>query len=106
MPIYEYRCASCGEKSTFFLRSIGAPLEPRCRHCGGRDLRRIISPVAHRVQGGPAGGDPAMDYYKDPGNVGRRVEETFKRFGVEMPDRIRKTIDEARRGKLPEGLDL
>ena len=34
------------------------------------------------------------------------VEQNLDRFGVDIPDPIRKTIYEARQGKMPEGLNF
>ena len=77
-------------------------MAPVCPECGSVDMARVISPVSFKM---PAS-DPGMDYYKDPSNIGRHVEDSFKRHGVDMPDSVRKTIDDARRGKMPEGLDV
>ncbi len=115
MPIYEYRCRACERKSSFFTRSINDSLEPVCPHCDSPDMRRAISSFAyhkslktiHEESGPPSGiGAPSLDYYKDPRNVGRRVEESFQKYGVEMPQSVRDTIDAARDGDLPAGLDL
>jgi len=46
MPIYEYRCRQCGQKSSFLLLSVKSQFEARCQHCGGTDLVRLISRVA------------------------------------------------------------
>lgn len=46
MPIYEYRCRSCGRTVSVFQRSIAATVNAVCPHCGGRDLSRLISRFA------------------------------------------------------------
>src|SRR5437660_9148840 len=89
MPIYDYRCRGCGKKSSFFVRTVNTPLEPACEHCGAREMERTISPFAyHRSMqtrwdsaGDPT--NPGADYYDDPSNVGRWVEE---RWGGTMGD--------------------
>ena len=115
MPIYEFRCRSCGEVSSFLTRAIGDPLEPACSHCDSGEMQRTISSFAyhrslktvHAESGLPPGpGTASLDYYKDPRNVGRHVEEAFEKHGVEMPQSVRDSIDSARGGELPEGLDL
>ena len=53
----------------------------------------------------PTGGS-SRDYYSDPRNIGRHVEESFARHGVDMPDSVRESIDSARSGEAPKGLDL
>ncbi|HAI09308.1 MAG TPA: zinc ribbon domain-containing protein, partial [Dehalococcoidia bacterium] len=46
MPIYEYRCQSCDEVSSFFVRSIGIDLEPDCQHCQSNQMQRRMSSFA------------------------------------------------------------
>ena len=43
MPIYEYACTSCGERTEAKQGFDDPPLE-ECRRCGGR-LRKLYSPV-------------------------------------------------------------
>ncbi|MDQ4144719.1 MAG: FmdB family transcriptional regulator [Actinomycetota bacterium] len=43
MPIYEYACTSCGERTEAKQSFDDPPLE-ECPHCGGR-LRKLYSPV-------------------------------------------------------------
>lgn len=43
MPIYEYACTSCGERTEAKQGFDDAPLE-ECALCGGR-LRKLYSPV-------------------------------------------------------------
>ena len=60
MPVYEYRCESCGEKNSFFEPVGGektgffASLLGRgkkCEKCGGKKLERIISSISvHKTQ--------------------------------------------------------
>jgi putative FmdB family regulatory protein len=112
MPIYEYRCGQCGQVSTFFTRSIGASLEPACRHCKSTDVQRRMSSF---VQGKTVqsvherfpslAGASTSDYYSDPRNIGRHVEDSFQRFGMDVPPSVRETIDAAREGGLPPGMD-
>ena len=78
-------------------------------------MQRLISPVAYhkslrrvheRYGPPPAPGTSALDYYKDPRNVGRRVEDTFQKYGVEMPQSVRDNIDAVREGELPKELNI
>ncbi len=114
MPIYEYRCASCHKKSSFFARAIGAPVEAVCPLCGSKEMERVISSFAyHRsaqsTRGEYSGSPPfgaGMDYYKDPRNIGRHVEETFEELGVDVPDSVKESIASAREGEIPKELEL
>ena len=55
VPIYEYRCAECGKKSSALLPSFSSP-DPPCPHCGKPGLRRLVSTFA-TVTSGDDGGD-------------------------------------------------
>ena len=103
MPIYEYRCAECEEKFSIFTRSVSAKIDPVCDSCGSKNVHRIISSVSFRSTTGKG---ESSGYYGDSSNVGRHTEDTYKKFGVDMPGSVRKTIDDARKGKMPGGLDL
>ena len=111
MPIYEYRCLQCRQVSSIFVRSINAPLMPACQTCGSDDLQRRMSTFAMgkttgEVHNAHPMGSNSRDYYSDPRNIGRHVEESFARHGVDMPDSVRDSIDSARSGEPPKGLDL
>ncbi len=58
MPIYEYRCAACGRRSSSLLPSYSSP-DPACPHCGKSELKRLVSTFATvRSDGGDDfGGD-------------------------------------------------
>ncbi|HEU0022782.1 MAG TPA: FmdB family zinc ribbon protein [Dehalococcoidia bacterium] len=111
MPIYEFRCVSCGKVSAFFTRSISAALDPTCNHCQSQDMQRRMSsfslgrtPRSVHAQY-PSAGLPDLDYYSDPRNIGRHVEDSFKQYGMDLPQSVRNTIDAAREGDLPQGGD-
>ena len=113
MPIYEYRCGDCGNLSSFFTRSINAAVEPVCSHCQSVDMVRCMSSFAMGKtlqavhEANPMGSGPqSSEYYKDPRNIGRHVEERFAKHGVEMPQTVRESIDAARGGNLPKSVDL
>ncbi len=113
MPIYEYRCEMCGGMSSFFTKTINTAVDPVCVHCQGTDVRRVLSSFAmgksaraEQDNFSSGQGGPPLDYYRDPRNIGRHVEDSFARHGVEMPESVRDTIQAAREGDLPKGLDI
>ncbi len=113
MPIYEFRCGSCNQVSSFFTRSISSQPDPVCSHCQSRDMQRRMSSFAMgktvqsvHEQHPALGGGSALDYYSDPRNIGRNVEESFQRHGLDMPDSVRDNIASAREGSLPKDLDI
>lgn len=50
MPIYEYRCESCGHEFEKMQKLADPPLTD-CPVCGRPDLRKVISPVGFRLKG-------------------------------------------------------
>ena len=111
MPIYEYRCQQCQAIASVFVRSISSHVVPSCGDCGSDAMERRMSTfamgktVAGVHEANPMGSS-SRGYYSDPRNIGRNVEESFARHGVDMPDSVRQSIDSARSGEAPKGLDL
>ena len=46
MPIYEYRCQECGEKSSVFFRTFSSTATPQCPHCESQAMDRLVSRVS------------------------------------------------------------
>lgn len=61
MPVYEYKCESCGERFDKLVRSIHQdPPEVHCPACQGTEVVRLISaPVVH--SGAQDGGGAAEE---------------------------------------------
>ena len=111
MPIYEYRCQQCQAVESVFVRSVSRHVAPSCSACGSDTMARRMSTFAMGktvagVQEANPMGSRSRDYYSDPRNIGRHVEESFAKHGVDMPDSVRQSIDSARSGEAPKGLDL
>ena len=73
MPIYEYRCGDCGRKVSLFFRSFSAVTDDAaCPHCGGANLRRLMSRVAVR-RGASGAAAPSDEFGGDEfgGMLGR-----------------------------------
>jgi putative FmdB family regulatory protein len=94
MPIYEYRCESCGLKFSVVFWPPDRP-EPRCRRCGSTRARRLISRVAllrgeedrlDRLADEAAGLDE-----DDP----RSVERWARRLGKEMGEELGEDFEQA-----------
>ncbi|MBI2867422.1 MAG: zinc ribbon domain-containing protein, partial [Chloroflexi bacterium] len=47
MPIYEYRCQDCRKRTSVFFRTVSAPVDARCQHCGSAAVERLISGFAY-----------------------------------------------------------
>jgi putative FmdB family regulatory protein len=51
MPIYEYRCESCGHSLDALQKLSDKPLK-KCPECGKSALKRLMSAPAFRLKGG------------------------------------------------------
>ncbi|MDA8173850.1 MAG: hypothetical protein M0018_04570 [Nitrospiraceae bacterium] len=49
MPIYEYQCTACGQKTEALQKFSDAPLE-RCNACGGK-LKKLLSNTSFVLKG-------------------------------------------------------
>jgi putative FmdB family regulatory protein len=61
MPIYEYRCDGCGERTEHIQRISDAPIS-KCTSCGSGGIRRLISSTNFVLKGS---GWHATDYDKN-----------------------------------------
>lgn len=63
MPVYEYKCKDCGEKSEYFLKSASAGEDIKCKNCGSGNVEKILS--ASFVSMGSTAGSPVTRCGKD-----------------------------------------
>jgi putative FmdB family regulatory protein len=50
MPIYEYRCASCGHQQEFLQKVSDAPLTV-CTQCGKPELAKMLTAAGFQLKG-------------------------------------------------------
>ena len=50
MPIYEYRCASCGYENEY-LQKVSDPLRTDCPECGKATLEKLVSAAGFQLKG-------------------------------------------------------
>ena len=101
MPIYEYRCKSCFLDFEVLYRSFTENRDTQCPDCQNYDVKRKISLSSFKMNR-----NASSEKFSDSSDIGRNVEEKFKTHGVEMPESVRRTIDDARGGQMPKGLDI
>lgn len=113
MPIYEYRCADCGKKTTVMTLSVSAAVDPVCRHCGGRNMTKLVSRVAVRRSEESrleSLADPSslagLDE-KDPKSVARWMKKMGREMGEDagedFDEEVDKAMEEAEDGEGAEG---
>lgn len=101
MPIYEYRCADCGKKSTFITLSVSSALEPKCKSCGGANVKKLVSRVAifrseeSRLEGLADPSKLAGLDENDPKSVARWMKKMGKEMGEDMGEGFEQEIDQA-----------
>ena len=105
MPIYEFQCQVCNQRTSVFVRTVSSPIDAACPACGSKELTRLITSFGisksvsdvHSAYSNPS--DP--NYFSDPRNIGRSTEEKFASMGMEIPSQVRTMIDGAREGSMP-----
>ena len=112
MPIYEFRCNSCGAKVSIFCRTVTADATGECDRCGSADLRRLVSRVAvirGAVNPGDLNKNELLDGvdYTNPASMAsffRRMGEAFHDEPNEHMDEIIGRLDHGE--AVHEALDL
>lgn len=108
MPIYEYKCKSCGRLTSAFVRSPSNEKVPACQHCGGKTARAFskfaVGKGASQVREEFGSAPRSAEDYRDPRQIGRWVEDKFDQYGMDVPEEARQMIDAARDGELPDAV--
>lgn len=101
MPIYEYRCLACKRKSSFLFLRPGSPPGLVCRHCGGRELEKLVSRVAvlrseeGRLERLAGAAETAGIDENDPRSVARWMKKMGGELGDEMGGDFDRSLEEA-----------
>ncbi len=110
MPIYEYRCNACGQRSQIFFRSFSAVGEGRCPHCQSTEISRIPSRVA-TVKAESSYQDFLSDpssyegiNYNDPQELAQWTRRIGQAAGVEMGDGYEDMVQQIEAGDVPGDL--
>ena len=82
MPIYAYRCQSCGQNFDRLFKSINKISNYiACPHCTSRKVKRLVTaPAARATDGVVDGDDGAADTPAETGLFGRKeLNEVVKK---------------------------
>ncbi len=81
MPVYEYACTACGERTEARQSFSDPPLE-ECPHCGGK-LRKLYSPVGVVFKGSGfyATDSKKSDSSKKKGSAAEKTKTESKSSG-------------------------
>lgn len=113
MPIYEFRCQSCGKRVSWFRHSFSEAesQKPSCASCGSQELVRLLSRVAvlrsedARLD---AWADPALmgDLDEnDPRSMGRWMRRMSQEAGEDLGDEFEEVTDRLESGQNPEEVE-
>lgn len=91
MPIYEYRCLSCGKRNEFITFRISEEVSPLvCSRCGGTDLVKLVSQVRVRLSE-----ETRLERLSDPSRWGsldendpKSIADFVKTIGREMGEDV------------------
>lgn len=101
MPIYEYRCADCRQKTTIITLSVRETVDVVCSHCGGRSLTKLVSRVVlgrseeSRLEGLADPSALAGLDENDPASVGRWMKKMGREMGDEAGEGFDEDVDRA-----------
>ena len=119
MPIYEFACPRCRAIYSLFSKRIQPDREPACPKCGGKDLRRLLSPFSalkgakepSPAPGGAGDGGPPGPDLDDP-KVLQAMQEIERDMGQmdennprHMARLMRKMKEAMPPGTLPPEMD-
>ena len=113
MPIYEYKCEACQVQSSILVKSYTSNKKPACPKCKSKKMTKLLSTFAHHktVQDFhesslPVSESGSPEFFGDPRNIGRGLEDTYKRVGAEIPESVQQEIKDAREGYIPPEVEI
>lgn len=110
MPIYEYRCQSCGRRISL-LRSLSDESPPRCTACGSQELKRLISRVAvlrseeSRMESLADPSTLAGLDESDPRSLARWMRKMGRETGGDLGPQFNEMVDRLEAGESPEEIE-
>jgi len=112
MPVYEYRCQDCRRRASLYQTYAEYGSVPvNCPHCGGANLRRLISRVRFARSE-----DSRLESLSDPGewdgvdesaprSLGRMMRKMGHEMGEDMPPEFDEVVDRLEAGQDPEDIE-
>ncbi|MBC8458663.1 MAG: zinc ribbon domain-containing protein [Deltaproteobacteria bacterium] len=102
MPIYEYLCQLCGKEFQYLVLKKDDKENVSCPGCKGRDLKKLVSRVAHHAseQDRLFAYDPSSPkddaFYKDTRNIGLHAKKRAQQMGVDLGSDFESKLDRLR----------
>lgn len=98
MPLFDYKCADCGQRFSLLLGVVAEPQSEKCPACRSLSIHRLISRFA-RLRSD----DELIDSIADPSVIGdledpKQLGSWMKRVGREMGEDLGDDFDEVLQG--------
>jgi putative FmdB family regulatory protein len=110
MPVYPYRCKTCGKRFEVFMTYSEYGSKPvACAHCGSGEVQRRINKVriarseASRMEDLDPGSMDGLD--DDPAALGRMMRKMSGEMGEDMGPEFNEVIDRLEKGQSPEEIE-
>jgi putative FmdB family regulatory protein len=111
VPIYEYRCHACRKRTSVFTRSIGAPDQATCEHCGSHETSRLMSRVA--VLRPDSDEFDSLDESSmadvdenDPRSMARWVRKMSRQMGEPLDAEMQVDLERMEAGEMPDDFGI
>jgi putative FmdB family regulatory protein len=103
MPLYEYRCATCGKKFQTLVGVVAGSDDERCPHCGSSETARLVSRFA-RYRNEDDRLDELADRMETMGEPDSPSEmrEIMREMGKAMDEDVADEMEEMLEGDLEE----
>jgi len=105
MPIYEFRCSSCGQINSIYQQGFAA-IAHSCPDCGNNKLERIFSPFSMRKTDKQVYEEIRSDRQfekalkrNDPKAIAEWVTRTSR--GGKVPEECQETVGRLAKGEWP-----
>lgn len=103
MPLYEYRCLDCKQRSTILVLSLANQKPALCTHCGSARLERLMSRFAS-----PKSEEARLELLANPNALAGLDEndpESMARFMKKMGDEMGEEMGEDLGDDMAEALE-
>ena len=108
MPIYEYRCRQCGTRTTRLVLSVSAMSPQTCAHGHSADLERLLSRFAS-----PKSEEARLEALSDPSHLSgldendpASMERFMKKMGQELGEDLGEDLDASMGGDTSSPTDM
>lgn len=108
MPIYEYRCRQCGTRTTRLVLSVSAMSQQTCAHCHSADLERQLSRFAS-----PKSEEARLEALSDPSHLSgldendpASMERFMKKMGQVLGEDLGEDLDASMGGDTSSPTDM